>query len=130
LLLSDPEDLGRFVDELAACRRRGQRPAGPVDDGESGGRFDLVEHLRQGAGAAVVEDAGCCGDVVVAGDAGDQLQPAQCSFAHGDRAHRRGRERGQVQVADAAELAVLADRQAPVPCQAHQVVGGDAALAG
>jgi len=99
LLLSDPEDLGRFVDELAACRRRGQRPAGPVDDGESGGRFDLVEHLRQGAGAAVVEDAGCCGDVVVAGDAGDQLQPAQCSFAHGDRAHRRGRERGQVQVA-------------------------------
>src|SRR5215469_17143953 len=51
LLLSDPEDLGRFVDELAACRRRGHRPAGPVDDGESGGRFDLVEHLRHGAGA-------------------------------------------------------------------------------
>jgi hypothetical protein len=59
LLLSDPEDLGRFLDELAACRRGGQRPAGSVNEGESGGRFDLVEHLHQGAGAPVVEDAGC-----------------------------------------------------------------------
>jgi len=44
VLLSDPEDLGRFLDELAACRRGGQRAAGPVDDGESGGHLDLVEH--------------------------------------------------------------------------------------
>jgi len=58
-----------------------QRPAGPVDDGESGGRLDLVEHLYQGAGAAIIKDAGCCGDAVVAGDAGDQFQPAQCSGA-------------------------------------------------
>jgi hypothetical protein len=37
LLLSDLEDLERFLDELAACRGRGQQRAGPVDDGESGG---------------------------------------------------------------------------------------------
>jgi hypothetical protein len=87
VLLSDPEGLERFLDELAACRRGGQRPAGSVDDSESGGHFDLVEHLYQGAGAAVVEDAGCCSDAVVARDAGDQLESAQCSFAHGDGAH-------------------------------------------
>lgn len=54
LLPSDLEDLGRFGDELAACRGGGERPGGPVDDGESGGCFDLVEHLCQGAGASVV----------------------------------------------------------------------------
>ena len=57
LLLSDPEDLGRFVDELAACRRRGQRPAGPVGDGESGGTragtqlLDRVHILLEGGGS-------------------------------------------------------------------------------
>jgi hypothetical protein len=61
------EDLKGLLDELAACRGRGQQWAGPVDDGESGGCLDLVEHLHQGAGAAVVKDAGCCGDAVVAG---------------------------------------------------------------
>jgi len=66
----DLQDLERFAEEFAARLGRGQRRAGPVDDGESGGRFDLVEHLHQGAGAAVVEDAGRGGDAVVTGGCG------------------------------------------------------------
>src|SRR5260370_32352912 len=44
----------------------GQRRAGPVDDGESGGCFDLVDNLSQRAVAAVVEGACCRSDRAVA----------------------------------------------------------------
>src|SRR5271166_1871784 len=116
--LGNPEDLECFANELPAVRREGKGRAGPVNDGESGGYLDLADHLLEGTVAASVECARCCGEAVMARNLGDQFQSAESSCAHGDGAHGRRRRRRQVQVADAAEVAVPADRQAPVPGQA------------
>jgi hypothetical protein len=45
-----------FAENIAAPLGRGEGRGRPVDDGESGGCFDLVDHLPQGAVTAVVED--------------------------------------------------------------------------